>query len=235
MPLRRSRTVTPAVAAMSEGSAPALPRRDFLARTAAAVGAGLLAFAGRPAFPGGDEAKAATTGLEPFIGEIMLFAGNFPPRGYAFCDGQLLSIAQNTALFSLLGTNFGGDGQTTFGLPDLRGRVPVHSGGSQGPGLPFVSLGELSGEPSHTLASTEMPAHSHVALADTGNGTQSSPAGGLPARDPSGSPAYGTNAVASLAGNAISVSGGNQPHNNMQPYTGLNFCIALEGIFPPRN
>ncbi len=241
MPIRRPRisaapAVSPAPGAPERSaSAPAVPRRDFLARAAAAVGAGLLVFAGRPALPGGDEAHAATTGFDPFIGEIMLFAGNFPPQGYAFCDGQLLSIAQNTALFSILGTTYGGNGQTTFGLPDLRGRVPLHVGGSAGPGQPVYNLGEMSGESSHTLQNVEMPAHSHVAFVDSGNGTQSSPAGALPARDPSGSPAYGTNAVASAAGNAIGVSGASAPHNNMPPYTGLNYCIALFGIFPPRN
>ena len=232
MPRRLPNVVVPVA---SDREARVVPRRDFLARTAAAFGAGLLAFAGRPALPGGDEARAATTGLDPFIGEIILFTGNFPPQGYAFCDGQLLSIAQNTALFSILGTTYGGNGVTTFGLPDLRGRVPVHSGSSAGPGLPFVDLGEMGGERNHTLSNPEMPAHTHVAFADSGNGTQSSPAGGLPARDPSGSPVYSTNAVASLAGNAIGATGGNQPHNNMQPYTGLNYCIALFGIFPPRN
>lgn len=230
MPLR---TIRPSAAPAATAAPTVVPRRDFLARTAAALGAGLLAFAGRPALPGGDEARAATTGMDPFIGEIMLFAGNYAPNGYAFCDGQLLPISTNTALFSILGTMYGGNGITTFGLPDLRGRVPIHAGA--GPGLPVYSLGEKAGEATHLLSSSEMPAHSHVALADTANGTQSSPAGGLPARDPSGAPAYGVNAVASLSGNAIGATGGSQPHNNMPPYLGLHYCIALYGIFPPRS
>ncbi len=234
MSLRRQRlSAVPATASAPGSPAPAVPRRDFLARTAAAVGAGLLAFAARPALPGGDEAHAATAGLDPFIGEIILFAGNFAPSGYLSCDGQLMAIAQNTALFSILGTTFGGNGQTTFALPDLRGRAPIHMGA--GPGLPVFQLGEQGGAADHTLLSNEMPAHSHVALADTGSGTQSSPAGGLPARDPSGSPAYGTNAVASLAGNAIGISGASQPHNNLPPFLTIHYCIAVQGIFPPRN
>ena len=237
---RRRPSAAPALPAASPGSnastiaaAPANPRRDFLARTAAALGGGLLALAGRPALPHGDQAQAATTAAEPFIGEIMLFAGNFAPNGWAMCNGQLLSIAQNTALFSLIGTYYGGDGQVTFALPDLRGRVPVHTG--QGPGLPNVDLGETGGAPYHTLIAPEMPAHSHALYADSANGAQSEPGGALPARDPAGSPAYGTNANVVMAANAIQAAGGSQPHNNMQPYLGLNYCIALFGIFPPRN
>jgi microcystin-dependent protein len=193
----------------------------------------LLALSGRPALPGGEQARAATNGLEPFLGEIMLFAGNFAPTGYAFCEGQLLPISQNTALFSILGTQYGGNGQTTFALPDLRGRAPVHAG--QGPGLPFYDQGQFGGEASHTLTVSEMPQHSHVAVADTGNGTTSSPAGALPAHDPAGTPVYGTNPTASMSGNAIGISGGGQPHNVQSPYLAMRYCIALQGVFPSRN
>jgi microcystin-dependent protein len=235
MALRRQRlSAAPVTApATTAPEASSSPRRDFLARTAAALGAGLLALSGRPALPGGGQARAATNGLEPFLGEIMLFAGNFAPQGYAFCEGQLLPISQNTALFSILGTQYGGNGQTTFALPDLRGRAPIHAG--QGPGLPLYDQGQFGGEATHTLSLVEMPQHSHVAVADTGNGTSSSPAGALPARDPAGTPAYGTNAIASMSGNAIGVSGGGQPHNVQSPYLAMRWCIALQGVFPSRN
>jgi microcystin-dependent protein len=170
---------------------------------------------------------------DPFIGEIRLVPYNFAPQGWAFCEGQLLSIAQNTALFSLLGTNFGGNGVTTFALPDLRGRVPVGVG--QGPGLPNVSLGEIAGEPYHTLTINEMPAHTHAAVAHAGNGSADAPGNLLPARNPAGIPAYGAGGDAALAPEAIGTTGGSQPHNNMQPYLGLHYIIALQGIFPSRN
>lgn len=205
---------------------PAVARRDFLARVAAAVGVGMLAFSGR------DEAKAATTGIEPFIGELMLFAGNFAPTGWAFCHGQTISIAQNTALFALLGTTYGGNGTTTFNLPDLRGRVPMGFG--QGPGLPNYVLGETGGEFVHTLTSSEMPAHSHVLAAGDANGTQSTPGGAFLARDPSGSPAYGQSTGTALHLGSVSVVGSSVPHNNMQPFLTLNWCIAMQGIFPSR-
>jgi microcystin-dependent protein len=217
---------------MTEPESSPNPRRDFLARTAAALGGALLALAGRPALPGGGQARAATNGLDPFLGEIMLFAGTFTPSGYQPCEGQLLSIAANTALFSLLGTTYGGNGINTFALPDLRGRAPIHVG--QGPGLPNYSQGQVGGEATHTLTVGEMPQHSHVAFADSGNGTTSSPAGALPAHDPAGTPVYGTNAVTSLSGNAIGVSGNSQPHNVQSPYVAMRWCIATAGIFPSR-
>jgi microcystin-dependent protein len=175
---------------------------------------------------------------DPFIGEIILFAGNFAPRGWAFCQGQILSIAQNTALFSILGTTFGGNGQTTFALPDLRGRVPVGTG--QGPGLPSINLGEVSGEPNHTLINLEMPAHSHAAQASgvASGGSSASPAGGTWASSTSRDNLYSSAAPDSpmAAGNiSVGAAGGSQPHNNMQPYVGLNYIIAIEGIYPSRN
>src|SRR5512132_2132085 len=176
--------------------------------------------------------------MEGYIAEIRLFAGNFAPRGCAFCQGQILSIAQNTALFSLLGTTFGGNGQTTFALPDLRGRVPVGTG--QGPGLPSVNLGEVSGEPTHTLSITEMPAHNHSAQAagNSNAGDSSSPNGNTWATSTTRDSIY-TSAAPNgpMAANTVTVgiAGGSQPHNNMQPYTGINYIICLEGIFPSRN
>jgi len=175
---------------------------------------------------------------EPFLAEIIMFAGNFAPRGWAFCQGQILSIAQNTALFSLLGTTYGGNGQTTFALPDLRGRVPVGTG--QGPGLPSINLGELSGEPAHTLIITEMPAHNHPAQAagNSGAGDSASPNGNTWATSTARDNVY-INAApdGQMAANTVTVgiAGGSQPHNNMQPYLGMNYIIAIEGIYPSRN
>jgi microcystin-dependent protein len=235
MASRRPRIQLSTAAPDAEAPAAAVARRDFLARTAAAIGAGVLALAGRPALPGGDQARAATAAAEPYVGEIMMFAGNFAPQGWAFCDGQLLSIAQNTALFSLLGTYYGGDGQTTFALPDLRGRLPMHTGSGPGPGLSPRSLGESGGTESVTLSSTQMPAHSHPLQVDNANGTTASPVGTLLARDPSGTPAYGVNATGTLSAQAIASAGGSQPHQNMPPFLAINYCISLYGIYPPRS
>nr|WP_260625903.1 tail fiber protein [Hymenobacter sediminicola] len=175
-------------------------------------------------------------GADPFIGEIIIFAGNFPPRGYAFCDGQILSIAQNTALFSLLGTTYGGNGQTTFALPDLRGRFPMHAGFSAGPGLTQRNLGEAAGAEAVTLLATQMPAHNHPLTTTTAPGTSASPDGTLLANDGRGGTQYAAGtANAALAPQSVGIAGGNQPHNNMPPYLAINFCIALEGIFPSRN
>lgn len=171
--------------------------------------------------------------IEPFIGEISVFAGNFPPRGWAFCDGQILAIASNTALFSLLGTTYGGDGRTTFGLPDLRGRVPVHAG--QGPGLSPYPLGALLGVEYVTLTQNQMPAHTHLANGNPGVATSATPADSVWAASPSGVPTYAApTQVAAMAGAAVDPAGGNLPHDNMQPYLGLNFIIALQGVYPPR-
>ena len=172
---------------------------------------------------------------EPFVGQIIMAGFNFAPRGYATCDGQLLSIAQNTALFSLLGTTFGGNGTTTFALPDLRGRVPIHQG--QGPGLTDRTMGEVSGSENVTLIINEMPAHNHLINGLNSNGNVKTPAGNVLANVQG----TATNVYSNLAANstmnnaAITSTGGNQPHNNMQPYLVINFCIAMEGIFPSRN
>ena len=170
---------------------------------------------------------------EPFIGEIKLFAGNFPPRGWQFCQGQILSIAQNTALFSILGTTYGGNGQTTFALPDLRGRAPMQPG--QGPGLSPRTLGEQGGSETVTLISNQMPAHVHSMLASSNVGSSSSPEGTyLAAADPS-QLTFVSSVNTTMGQQSIGVAGGSQPHNNMQPFLCVNFIIALEGIYPSRN
>jgi len=176
--------------------------------------------------------------MEGYIAEIRLFAGNFAPRGWAFCQGQILSINSNTALFSLLGTTYGGNGQTTFALPDLRGRTAVGPG--QGPGLPAVNLGEVSGEPTHSLIITEMPAHNHQAQAqgNSSAGDSSSPNGNTWATSTTRDNIY-INAAPNgpMAANTVTIgiAGNSQPHNNMQPYLGMNYIICMEGIYPSRN
>ncbi len=173
---------------------------------------------------------------EPFVGEIRIFAGNFAPRGWALCNGQILSIAQNTALFSLLGTTYGGNGQTTFALPNLQDRSPLHRG--QGPGLTPRSLGETSGTATVTLITSEMPAHTHQPQADAAGGGQTSPASASWGAGGRGRPAAyssSANPGATLSPQALAMTGGAQPHNNRSPYLGVNFIIALQGIYPARN
>jgi microcystin-dependent protein len=165
----------------------------------------------------------------PFLGEIRLFPYNFAPRGWAFCNGQILSIAQNTALFALLGTTYGGNGQTTFALPDLRGRVANSSG--QGPGLSSYSLGQVGGTETVTLTQQEIPSHNHQVNSTNADATSSRPGGNVP----SAGGGYAGAASNTMAPNMIGNTGGNQPHTNVQPYLTLNYCIALEGIFPSRN
>jgi microcystin-dependent protein len=174
----------------------------------------------------------------PFLGEIKMFAGNFNPRGFALCNGQLLSIQQNTALFSLLGTTYGGNGQTTFGLPDLRGRAPLDQG--SGAGLTPRVLGEQGGEETVTLATSSVPAHTHPAQANTAVGTLTDPTGNVWA---TAGAARGKKMYSSTAGTApamktgiVSTVGGTpSPHNNLMPYLAVTFIIALQGIFPSRN
>lgn len=172
---------------------------------------------------------------EPFLGEIKLVGFNFAPRGWAFCNGQLLSISQNTALFSLLGTTYGGNGQTTFALPDFRGRAPLHMG--QGPGLANRTQGEKSGAEQVTLAINQMPSHTHTPRCNTGQANKQSPVGAVNAVEPTGQTAMYSNVApdANMNAGAIANTGGGQPHSNMQPYLVANFIIALEGIFPSRN
>lgn len=168
--------------------------------------------------------------MDPFIAEIILFGGNFAPRGWAFCDGQLLPISQNTALFSLLGTIYGGDGRTTFALPDLRGRVPIHPG--TGPGLSTVRLGERGGQETVTLGVANLPSHSHLAHGTQGAQTATRPAGNVP----SASGAYAAAPDTSpMNADFIKNTGGSQPFPNRQPYLGVNYIIALVGVFPSRN
>lgn len=177
--------------------------------------------------------------MDPFVAEIRIFPFNFAPKGWAFCDGQILPLSQNTALFSLLGTTYGGDGKSNFALPDMQGNAPMHPG--QGPGLSLHDLGETGGSETVTLLESEIPAHSHNAMCanNSVNGDKDSPAGNLLATVPlTGSPpAYAPpagNTVVAMSGNAIAPAGGDQPHNNMSPYLTLNFCIALQGVYPPR-
>jgi microcystin-dependent protein len=172
---------------------------------------------------------------DPFVAEIRIFPFNFAPKGWAFCDGQILPLSQNTALFSLLGTTYGGDGKSNFALPNLQGMAPLHAG--QSPGLSLYDLGQTAGEQAVTLLDSEMPAHSHGAQGSTGS-NQVSPAGNAWA---SGQKLGGGNIYAPSGANnvqmspsAMSPTGGNLPHNNMQPYLTLNFCIALQGVYPPR-
>ena len=178
---------------------------------------------------------------EPFLGQITMFGGNFAPRGWAFCNGQLLAISSNTALFSLLGTTYGGDGRTTFGLPDLRGRVPMHSGNSAGPGLTFRTLGTRLGTERETLTISQMPSHNHVATVHCFNGPGNSNVAqnNVWSKDLGvQSATYNTNAPnAQMKSGAATVgnTGGGQAQNNMQPSLAINFIIALIGIFPSRN
>jgi microcystin-dependent protein len=169
----------------------------------------------------------------PYLGEIRIFAGNFAPTGWAICDGSLLPISQNTALFSLLGTMYGGDGRTTFGLPDLRGRVPIGAG--QGSGLTNRTQGEMGGEESHVLTVPEIPSHTHNIVADTSVATTDRPGSGVPARNAAGIPQYGTGQTGVMQAGIVTLTGGNNAHNNMQPYTTINYIIALTGVFPSRN
>jgi microcystin-dependent protein len=172
----------------------------------------------------------------PFVAEVRIFPFNFAPTGWAFCDGQLLPISQNTALFSLLGTNYGGDGKSNFGLPNFQGNAPIQQG--QGPGLSQYILGETGGEQNVTLLQTEMPAHAHGAQAGSASDTA------VPTNNAWGTGQKGFGSVytpsnpstnVNMSPVALSISGGSLPHNNMMPYLTLNYCIALQGVFPPRS
>jgi microcystin-dependent protein len=169
---------------------------------------------------------------DPFVAEIRMFPFNFPPKGWAWCNGQILPISQNTALFSLLGTNYGGDGKSTFGLPNLQGSAPMHPG--QGPGLSLHDLGEVGGSETVTLLQSEIPSHTHAMRASAVDGTDQTPQASYPAGG-IGIGQYNTSTTLTpLSANAMPPAGGSQPHNNMQPYLTVNFNIALQGVFPPR-
>jgi microcystin-dependent protein len=172
--------------------------------------------------------------MDPFVAEIRIFPFNFAPKGWAFCNGQLMPISQNTALFSLLGTTYGGDGKATFALPNLQGSVPLNHG--QGPGLSLYDLGQTSGSDAVTLGLAEIPAHTHSVRAETIDpGDVSIPSGSSALAPSDGGTLYQNTANTQLAPQAIALSGGDQPHNNLMPYLVLNYCIALQGVFPPRS
>jgi len=170
--------------------------------------------------------------MDPFVAEIRILPFNFAPKGWAFCDGQILPISQNTALFSLLGTTYGGDGRSTFALPNMQGNAPMHPG--QGPGLSLHDLGETGGSENVTLLESEMPLHTHTLGSINQPGEDRTPEGELLSKAVGGN-LYGnaTNLVP-FNFNALPPAGGSLPHNNMMPYLTLNFCIALQGVFPPR-
>lgn len=165
---------------------------------------------------------------EPFLSEIRLFSFNFPPKGWALCNGQLLPINQNQALFALLGTTFGGDGRVNFALPNLQGRVPIHAGGGH-------TLGEGGGEPAHTLSISELPQHTHVAQASAVTGTQNVPANNLMLAQRAAEIYHAPSSLGTMVAGTLSNTGGSQAHLNMQPFLTLNFSIALQGIFPSPN
>lgn len=167
---------------------------------------------------------------EPYIGQIMAFGGTFAPQGWALCDGSLLPISQYDALFSLIGTTYGGDGQTTFALPDLRGRAALHQG--QGPGLGSYILGQSGGAEAVTLTVSQLPPHGHPVLGHSGAGDNAHPAGAVWAASSTNLYTAGAAANAAMEATSIAPSGGSQPHDNMLPFLTLNFCIALEGIYP---
>jgi microcystin-dependent protein len=177
--------------------------------------------------------------MDAYLGEIRMFCGTYAPANWAFCEGQILPISANTALFSLLGVQYGGNGTTNFSLPDLRGCVPIGQG--PGPGLTPRYVGEMGGSQSVTLTNSEMPAHNHLAQGLSGTGTTKSPANAVWAqfasdsRPPIPVKLFGPSGDVQMAANALSPAGGNQPHNNMQPFLAVRFIICMNGIFPPRS
>jgi len=169
---------------------------------------------------------------EPFLAEVRIVGFNFAPRGWAFCDGQILPINQNQSLYSLLGTTYGGDGRTSFALPDLRGRTPIHVGASNGTAH---TLGSKSGEETHTLSANEMPQHDHVLQGTSATGNTPIPAAGTLLAASANVPYADPANLTDMRATAVATVGGGQAHNNMQPYLAVNFCIALQGLFPSRN
>ena len=170
---------------------------------------------------------------DPFVAEIRIFPFNFAPKGWAWCDGQILPLSQNTALFSLLGTTYGGDGKSNFALPNLQGRAPMHPG--QGPGLSLHDLGETGGTDTVSLLESEIPSHNHGMTASQGDATDRLPTNEMVATG-IGIGQYGNvGSLTTLSGNALAPAGGGQPHNNLMPYLTFYFNIALQGVFPPRS
>jgi microcystin-dependent protein len=168
---------------------------------------------------------------QPYVGEIRMFAGNFPPNGWMFCDGATLAISENETLFQLIGTTYGGDGESTFDLPDLRGRTPVHQGTDPGTGTNFI-LAETGGVESVTLTTQQMTTHNHAFLASTVIGTEGNPGGNLAANSQGPQPYIQESPDGNLNPQSLQPAGGSQPHDNLQPYLGINFIISLFGIFP---
>jgi len=215
-------------------------RRRFLAKMfGVAAGVSLLGGATKLFAQVGKKKPASINGVtniegtSPYLGEIDMVAFNFAPTGWALCEGQLLSISQYDALFNLIGTTYGGDGITTFALPDLRGRVPVAMG--QGNGLSNYTIGQLGGTENVTLITNQIPAHTHAANASTSNGTSATPSGNFPAVNNEGIQHYAATSNGTMNSAAIGATGGSQPHNNVQPYLCINFIIALSGVFPSRS
>src|SRR4051795_1824134 len=171
--------------------------------------------------------------MDPFVAEIRIFPFNFAPKGWAFCDGQILPLSQNTALFSLLGTTYGGDGKSNFALPNMQGNVPMHPG--QGPGLSLHNLGETGGSDTVSLLESEIPSHSHTVSASLADGNAQSPDGQKLATGIGIGDYAAPGSITQLSPNALAPAGGSQPHNNLQPYLTLNFNIALQGVYPPRS
>lgn len=178
--------------------------------------------------------------MEPFLGEVKIFGFNYAPRGWGFCDGGLVQISQFTALFSILGTTYGGDGRVSFALPNLQGRAPMHPG--SGPDLTPRILGERGGTDSVSLKEANLPAHNHAIYASTEKATQKDPSASAvlakqAGRKGGGAKVYSTDtsSLTAMGGDSLSKTGGGQPHTNMQPYLSLNFCIALQGLYPARN
>lgn len=209
-------------------------RRGFLKGITKWIGGTtLIAATANLIFSKETKAKSILTSGTPYVGSISMVAFNFEPVGWALCSGQLLPISQYDALFSLLGTTYGGDGQNTFALPDLRSRVPIHQG--QGPGLPAYVIGQSGGQESVNLTLNQMPVHNHSFAVNSNGGTSDNPASNFMASNSEGTKHYSNLAGSNANGASIGNTGGSQPHNNMPPYLCINFIIALEGLYPSRN